>query len=420
MSGFEVKPDGLAKQVGMFAESADSLKHIAGEVKNIRVGLGFSPEVRKAVGQALDKLSQAVLKDSSGCEGLSKSLSQVVKAYEDHERDICGKSRSKISQYRASGVDWIKNAWPILGSVLGVLGAIPTVIGEIFSVNKGGSAVEWISSSGQTIKDYLTKVFGDKQPEDSMLPADSSSASNQATDGSSVSVQPADIQPKEGRLLSESTGSSKGNADQAGLTYYTQGRNIKEDKNGKPYENIYNAYWNYDQWKGADGTDYREKSSVACGICCDAMIASHFGLQVTPGELIQENQKKDVNHYANASWNHAGVTEVMKEHGLTPKKLASLGSSYKMKQDALQECLEKYRKDPKHNAPPMVGIYNYGEGSNHYVLVAGQDENGDYIIIDPAEDKRTILKTKESGYGGGINGGYQSVIKEIIVWEKTN
>lgn len=54
----------------------------------------------------------------------------------------------------------------------------------------------------------------------------------------------------------------------------------------------------------------------------------------------------------------------------------------KARQGRMDECLIKYQNDPKHNGPPMVGIYNKGEGSNHYALVVGKDNSGNYIIID--------------------------------------
>lgn len=194
------------------------------------------------------------------------------------------------------------------------------------------------------------------------------------------------------------TGSSYKNAKALGITYYTQGKK-------------YNKYWNNNAWKGSNGKDYSGKASVACGICCDAMIASHFGVKLTPGQLLQANG-------GSASWDGSGVVNLMKKNGLTKSRVVSKDASPKEKISKLDDCLAKYEKDPKHNAPPMVSIYSKGAGSNHFVMVVGKDKNGNYIIVDPANDERTTLKVTEGATGKGNKTGYASAIKSVFVWKK--
>lgn len=197
------------------------------------------------------------------------------------------------------------------------------------------------------------------------------------------------------------TGSSKQNAENAGLTYYTQGKG-------------YNKYWNGKAWIGSNGTNYDYKKSLACGICCDAMVAAYFGANLTPGNLLQANG-------GSASWNGTGVKNAMAQHGITSQTVAKNSESTEAKVNKLDECLEKYRNDPAHNAPPMISIYNKNnKDANHYVMVVGKDENGDYIIVDPANDDRTILKVKTEGYGKTMANkkGYESCIKNVIAWTK--
>ena len=54
------------------------------------------------------------------------------------------------------------------------------------------------------------------------------------------------------------------------------------------------------------------------------------------------------------------------------------------------------------------------------MLVEGKDSNGNYIIIDPANNERTTLKVNSTGYGQAAadKKGYESVIKNVITWTK--
>lgn len=195
-------------------------------------------------------------------------------------------------------------------------------------------------------------------------------------------------------------GSSARNAANAGITYYTQGKG-------------YNKFWNGKVWIGSNGTNYAGKSSKSCGICCDAMIASYFGAKLTPGNLLQANK-------GSASWDGSGVVKLMKKNGLTKNTItyAKENISQKKKKEKLDKCLEKYKKDPGHNGPPMVSIYNKGAGSNHFVLVVGKDKSGNYIIIDPANNERATLIVIEKNTGQGNKTGYKSCIKGIFTWTK--
>lgn len=211
------------------------------------------------------------------------------------------------------------------------------------------------------------------------------------------------------------TGSSKQNAENAGLTYYTQGKG-------------YNKYWNENVWKGSDGKSYADKlrsvgkdkngnnilkptRSLACGICCEAMIASYFGAQLTPGQLLQANG-------GSASWDGSGVTKLMKQNGITSNRAVAKTASPQEKISALDDAIENHRNNPGSCAPPMVSIYSKGSGSNHFVMVVGKDEKGDYIIVDPANNERTTLKALTTGYGKGNKTGYESVIKGVWTWTK--
>ncbi len=197
------------------------------------------------------------------------------------------------------------------------------------------------------------------------------------------------------------THSSKKNAESAGMKYFTQGKG-------------YNKYWDGNVWKGADNKDYSYKASLSCGICCDAMVATHFGVDMTPGRLLEANG-------GNASWNGSGVTKEMAKYGITPGTVARKSDSPEAKLSALDACLADYQNDPAHHSPPMVSIYNKNnKDANHYVLVEGKDSNGNYIIIDPANNERTTLKVNSTGYGQAAadKKGYESVIKNVITWTK--
>lgn len=217
-----------------------------------------------------------------------------------------------------------------------------------------------------------------------------------------------------GDIVSVNGGSSAKNAANAGITYYTQ---------SKKYSNKDNKYWNGKVWIGSNGKDYSDKSSASCGICCDAMIASYFGANLTPGDLLQANGGK-------ASWDGDGVKNLMEKKGLTKNNGITNGNmSQKEKKEKLDECLKKYRNDPGHNGPPMVSIDSKKTVkdkknkityiiSNHFVLVVGKDKSGNYIIIDPAVDGRVTLKVPEEKNVYTNNTEYTSYIKGVFTWTK--
>lgn len=205
------------------------------------------------------------------------------------------------------------------------------------------------------------------------------------------------------------TGSSKQNAENVGLTYYTQGKG-------------YNKYWDERLWIGSDGKQYayikRDGTAthkVSCDICCASMAAAYFGAkQLTPGVLLQATG-------GNPAYNVTSAKKEMAKYGISAETVAKNSDSAKTKVNKLDECLEKYRNDPTHNAPPMISIYNKNnKNANHYVMVVGKDKNGNYIIVDPANDDRTILKVNSEGYGQKMANakGYESTIKTVVAWTK--
>lgn len=207
-------------------------------------------------------------------------------------------------------------------------------------------------------------------------------------------VQP--VKPVSKPVFTDTKSSCK-NAGALGMTYYTQGKG-------------YNKAWNEKAWIGSKGVSYADKRSSACDICCDSMVASHFGIKMTPGDWLQANN-------GSYKW-FKGAHKAMEQQGLKRNTVATQKMTPKARQSKLDECLAKYQNDPKHNGPPMVGIYNKGEGSNHYVLVVGKDTGGNYIIIDPANDGRTTLKVTAQETGKGSKTGYTSCIKDVITWTK--
>lgn len=214
--------------------------------------------------------------------------------------------------------------------------------------------------------------------------------------------------------VTKNGGSCSKNAKNAGITY------VNQYKGGSAFK--------ASMWKGVDNPklDLSNKSSVACGICCNSMAASHFGENITPGEMIEANYNSKTKKYS-ASLATDKVKDVLKEHGITMKCAANYGDTSNAKeqdkaQNLLDDLLLKYQNDPEHNAPPTVGIWNTkknGSVGNHYVTVVGKDKNGNYVIADPGYTGVTTLKLCDTkSQCTRTSGTHVSIIKQIFTYTK--
>lgn len=175
---------------------------------------------------------------------------------------------------------------------------------------------------------------------------------------------------------------SSDNASRVGITYMNQRE--KDDKY------VY------------DSKNYSYKYDVACGINCDSMIASYFGIDdLTPGKLIDANK-------GSALFDTVAVKKLFGDYGISiNSKKSGVGVA------DLKIALDKYKSDPKNVAPPMVSIKMPG---NHYVIVTDILPNGDYSIIDPNMNSRSVLKVSNSISQN--KEGYVSPITSVTIFSK--
>lgn len=200
--------------------------------------------------------------------------------------------------------------------------------------------------------------------------------------------------------LYSDTGSSKGNAEAAGLKYYAQ-----MDSN---------------TWKYGEDTCYlSEKGAVGCGASAMAMVSSYYYKDVdyySPGYIMGKNGNVGINE-KNA--NTIGLTIAGNE-----KDTVRNTETQANMRSILDQKLSNYQNG--FAAPPVVGIDNGQEGKNHYVVVLGKNTDGSYIIADSNQKTGNWNGCTKLKLCIGTNElkrntddmSYTSYIKQIYTFEK--
>ncbi len=145
-----------------------------------------------------------------------------------------------------------------------------------------------------------------------------------------------------------------------------------------------NYQQNQKDWGGKyyDGTNYLI-SKRGCALTSLAMALTAFGVSINPGSL---------NDYLNTKHGFTGTGDVIwpKAQGLSNyvKITKSLNKSVGGENNSSSGVIDNALGNCK---LIIVEVLNPTSGDQHWVLVTQKDQNGDYIIVDPAYLDRTRL-----------------------------
>lgn len=181
--------------------------------------------------------------------------------------------------------------------------------------------------------------------------------------------------------ITENTGSCKENAEKAGMIYVAQN---------------YNTYYNSDEWG-----DYTSQVGSGCNVACITMVASSLGYKYTPGELIKMNG-------GSVFWNDGTYKKMGIKVAYRLSAASYGGEDQVAAAEFLNECLERFQENPGEISPPRISI-QFTSSSNHYLLIIGKMDDGNYICVDPNLDKRATFRLGDYKYSQDAT-GYTSYI----------
>lgn len=233
-------------------------------------------------------------------------------------------------------------------------------------------------------------------------PAPTTNQNNSQTNSAEQGATNEQSNPSHDVSQTTNSGSAKGNAENLGMHYYTQGKG-------------YNKAWDAENFRSSEGNDFSRKASVSCGICCDAMLMSYLGVDKKPGDLLQANY--DAKCYGSdgklpsADFNAKGIKNTLAENNLNYNELGN-------GQGSLDKALANWQADPNNVSPPMICITNYPKMSTHYVIVTGKNPDGSYNIINPSEDGKTTFNVTAKGSETSTSTSYGSPVRQVVQYSK--
>ena len=388
--------ESTAAQVNTLLQNYDKTMD---EIQQTLNTMEFRLKLRTDVDNDLSKLKRRVSQERSKMQqvrqtvnlaaGKTTDLNGKLIGYTNDIGDLSVKSNaSNISA--GNSVNFLQ--WTALGS-LGISGMVDVISGF---VSKIGS---WLlgKKSGQT--DTSTTPSIDYSGKEHPNTVSSSDVSNTTSNASSTT------QKTYG--LTESTGSSRGNAEAAGLRYYAQ---------------MDASTWSVN---GSDGQAYLNKrGAVGCGASAMAMVASYYypdRQDYNPGKIADSNSAHTVGiSQENARSIGLRISNLGAGKGDQDTQLTA--ASQQVMISKLDKALSDYQSG--NGAPPVVGIDNGKVGNNHYVVILGKNSDGSYIIADSNQKTGSfngctkLVTTLDAGKLSRKNGTYTSYIKQIYLFDK--
>lgn len=128
-------------------------------------------------------------------------------------------------------------------------------------------------------------------------------------------------------------------------------------------------------WRG-----YIDCAKEGCAVACTSMAFSAIGIDLLPCEICEINSKYDEADPSLMFWDHVG-----KSVGLTMRVAPELKN--------LDQALDDHLNDPQRYTPPII---RDSTQKQHYILVTGRNENGDYTVADPRANGKTLLLRHET------------------------
>ena len=203
--------------------------------------------------------------------------------------------------------------------------------------------------------------------------------------------------------LTENTGTSRGNAEAAGLRYYAQ---------------MDASTWTVN---GSDGKGYLDKyGKFGCGLSAMAMVSSYYypdRNDFNPGLIVNRTGLGGID------------TNSAKSVGLKIKEVDRDSQLTKESQQIMIFQVDKALSDYQsgNGAPPVVRIDNGSVGNGHYIVILGKSSDGSYIITD--SNQKSEPPNRVSGCTRFVttvdvknlskkDGTYTSYIKQIYLFDK--
>ena len=388
--------ESTAAQVNTLLQNYDKTMD---EIQQTLNTMEFRLKLRTDVDNDLSKLKRRVSQERSKMQQVRQTVNLAASRTTDLNGKLIGYTndigdlsiKSNTTNISAgNSVNFLQ--WTALGS-LGVSGMVDVISGFVSKIGSwfSGKKSEQTGTSTTPSIDYSGKEHPNT--------VSSSDVSNTTSNASSTT------QKTYG--LTESTGSSRGNAEAAGLRYYAQ---------------MDASTWSVN---GSGGQAYLNKrGAVGCGASAMAMVASYYypdRQDYNPGKIADSNRAHTVGiSQENARSIGLRISNLGAGKGDQDTQLTA--ASQQVMISKLDKALSDYQSG--NGAPPVVGIDNGKVGNNHYVVILGKNSDGSYIIAD--SNQRTgkfngctkLVTTLDAGKLSRKNGTYTSYIKQIYLFDK--